>query len=693
LFSIELYLADTSSGEVRKRISNAAMNPRVDSLMFIYSAGAWDASGRRFVHGIVERGSSALLVRDVASGRVEQDIPMPKMGEIYNPTWSPDGQRIAFSALAGGLTDLYVYDLGTKQVTRLTEDAYADLQPAWSPDGKTIAFVTDRFSSNLQDLRFGNYRLALIDPSSKVIEPLPAFDNAKNINPQWSADGASLFFISDREGVSNVYRLARASGELFQVTDLTTGVSGLTPLSPALSSASASSRLTFTAYQADRYALYSLDDAAKLAGQPVERGASASGSATLPPGERSYDQIVAMKRDVSYGLPSGSEFRLTPYHPKLALDYVSQPSIGVGMDRFGSYIGGGTSLRFSDMLGDHNMSLTFQANGGFSDIAALASYVNLRSRLNWGAFLGQVPDVYSSYAAGYTSTGQYEEIDYIYRQINRQVGGMAAYPFSRAQRIEAMGGLRRVSFEQEIRTSLLDPMSGQLLDYQSEKSSLAPALNLAEGNVALVYDTSIFGATSPLLGRAYRLEAGAVAGSLSYRTLLGDVRQYVMPIRPFTLATRVLFYGRVGSGANDDRLSPIYLGYPGLVRGYDVNSFSAEECETTATSNCSIIDRIGGSRLLIANVELRFPLLGLFGGDSYFGPFPVEGAVFFDGGTAWSGGKPPKLLGAGHKSVSSVGAGLRVNVFGFAVVEIDYVKPFDRPVKGAHWQFSFMPGF
>src|SRR5512138_13880 len=115
--------------------------------MFIYSAGAWDFTGRRFVHTIVDNGRPALLVRDVARGKVEEEIALPQMGEVYNPTWSPDGKRIAFSALAGGLTDLYVYDLAAKKVTRLTDDAYCDLQPAWSPDGKSIAFVTDRFSS------------------------------------------------------------------------------------------------------------------------------------------------------------------------------------------------------------------------------------------------------------------------------------------------------------------------------------------------------------------------------------------------------------------------------------------------------------------------------------------------------------------------------------------------------------------
>jgi hypothetical protein len=52
------------------------------------------------------------------------------------------------------------------------------------------------------------------------------------------------------------------------------------------------------------------------------------------------------------------------------------------------------------------------------------------------------------------------------------------------------------------------------------------------------------------------------------------------------------------------------------------------------------------------------------------------------------------VLGEGKKEpVSSVGAALRANVFGFLVAEIDYVRPLQRPGRGWLWQFSLRPGF
>ena len=58
---------------------------------------------------------------------------MPSLDEIYNPSWSPDGARVVFSALHGGLSDLFVFTTATQTVERLTTDAYpADF--GWTPD-------------------------------------------------------------------------------------------------------------------------------------------------------------------------------------------------------------------------------------------------------------------------------------------------------------------------------------------------------------------------------------------------------------------------------------------------------------------------------------------------------------------------------------------------------------------------------
>src|SRR5262249_23548474 len=191
------------------------------------------------------------------------------LGEIDTPTFSPDGRKVAFSALEGGFTDLFVYDLDAKSLRRLTEDAYADLQPTWSPDGRQIAFVTDRYSTNLDTLAAGNYRLALADVETAKVTPVDTFEKGKNIDPQWSADGRSLYSLSDHTGITNIYRLELASHDLYQVTDLVSGVSGITALSPALTVAQGTGKLAYSVYDEDRYEIYSIDDVERLAGWRV----------------------------------------------------------------------------------------------------------------------------------------------------------------------------------------------------------------------------------------------------------------------------------------------------------------------------------------------------------------------------------------------------------------------------------------
>src|SRR5262249_45238795 len=153
-------------------------------------------------------------VMDAKKGS-KQEIPLPSVGELATPAFSPDGRRVVFSGLVGGFTDLFVYDLQSKELKRLTNDAFADLQPAWSPDGKHIAFVTDRFSTNLETPDAGNYRLAVIDVDTSEIKALPSLHEGKNINPQWSRDGKDLYFLSDQTGITNVYRLDVTTAEVF----------------------------------------------------------------------------------------------------------------------------------------------------------------------------------------------------------------------------------------------------------------------------------------------------------------------------------------------------------------------------------------------------------------------------------------------------------------------------------------------
>jgi Tol biopolymer transport system component len=696
LFSIDLFLADPRTGQVKRRITRTALDPHYQSLEFITSAGAWDAPGRRIALGAVADGRAVLSILDAASGRVEREIPLPGVGEVFNPTWSPDGRYVAFSALADGFTDLFRYDLTDNSLDRLTNDAYADFEPAWSPDGRMIAFVTDRYSTKLDNLEYGNYELALMDVRTGAIQRLAAFPDAKNINPQWAPDGRSLYFVSDHNGISNVYRLEIAGGRLFQITNLYTGTSGITDLSPALSVAQGTGRLVYGVYEASGYNLYALDSTAALVGGPVRPPLAVVSPAVLPPQDRISAELRTALLDPTTGLQPDSSYTVQPYRPRMSLDYISQPSIAVGADRFGTYVGGGMAMFFSDMLGNHNLVAATQINGGFKDASALLGYENDAHRWNWGFAAQQIPYYSGAYGiATGTVLGEpaYVEQVTLFRQTNRELALQAAYPFSTAARFEFSAGVDNISFDTQIETQAIAQADGFLLYDSLTTGPVFSDINLATATAAFVYDNSIFGATSPLLGQRFRVEVSPAAGTLSWVTLLADYRRYVMPVRPFTLAARLLHFGRYGSGAEEPRLTPLYLGYPSLVRGYDIGSFSINECPPGTTA-CPSFDRLLGSRLFVGNLELRFPLLGVLGiGNGYYGAFPIEAALFADGGLAYCTGNNANFCIGDNKAVYSTGAALRINVFGYAVAEIDLVKPWQRPTKGWYVELSLTPGF
>jgi len=704
LFAIDMFLSDAKTGKVTKKITQTAVDPHFQSIQFINSAGSWDADGKRFVFGAVSEGKPVLAFMDVEGRKLEDEIKFPELGEILNPTWSPDGKKIAFSALTGGYTDIYIYDFETKTLKNMTQDPYGDIQPAWSPDGRWIAFVTERFTTQLRLLSTGTCQLALMNPETGEIKQMNSFKGGKNINPQWSADGKSLFFVSDENGISNVYRMDFGSQNITQVTNLYTGVSGISSLSPSLSIASKSNDLLYSVYDEGNYSIYSIEPPDLLAGKPVQESQGAYTPAVLPPKERAGSEILGLLKNSTFGLPDADKFSITPYKPKLTLDYVSPPSVGVGVDRYGTYGGGGVALYWSDMLGFHNVITMAQVYSRLMDSSFLAGYMNSQNRLNWGVIAQRMPYVYSYYNVGYGSVygeSAYIEQELVMRQIFYQVGGFASYPFSQFKRFELSASYNYIQFNNVLYTRAYSDYDNTLLFDDSQDQPSAPGLHMVDVAAAFVYDSAFWGATSPILGQSYRLEFTPTFGSLSYYTLLADYRRYLMPVKPFTLAFRILHYGRYGKDADDSRMWPMYMGYDTLVRGYDWNSFTAEEVDPTIGS--FDLNRLYGSRMMVANFELRFPLFGAFKiGKGFYGIFPVDFIAFYDVGVAWDNQTEPflKLRSASAEElqkyrvpVSSVGVGLRINLFGYAVIGVNYVNPLSRPQEGWHWEFTFYPGF
>lgn len=705
LFGYDLFIADATTGRSIKRLADVSTSTEFDALSFLSSAGAWSPDGRKFAFIVYAEGDQEIAILDVASQNVERRIKVPGLGAVQNPAWSPDGGRLAFSGMDGGVSDLFVYDMASGAVRQLTDDRNADIQPAWSPDGRTLAFSTDRGpETDFNLLKFGPMRLAAIDVATSVIRPITAFDQGKHINPQFSPDGSDLYFVSDRTGVSDIYRLTLASGAISQVTNVSTGVSGITNLAPAFSVSPTTGRVVFSAFEKQGHGIYSI--AAEQARGVAVQPAISPVAGILPPASAFATSAVARYlADAAAGLPADGSFRVAPYKGSLELAAVGQPTVGIGASSRGAMVGGGTSFFFTDILGNRNLGVAFQASGTIKDIGGEVFYQNVGRRLTWGVGVAHTPYA-SAFASarpvnidlgnGQTTPGQLIE-QITQRVFVDQATVISQYPFSVVRRAEINAGLTRLSFNTQVDQIL--ESGGRVLEENSFDTLSVPAVNYGQAAAAFVGDASFFGFTAPITGWRYRFEAGPTFGALQFQTGLADMRRYFFA-KPVTFAVRAMHFGRYGKDAESQDLTPLFLGEPSVVRGYSAGTFDPSECSasTANRSSCPEFDRLVGSRMVIAGAELRIPLLGTDQLGLIRTPlFPVDISPFFDAGVAWSRGDTPniefKTRSAERIPVFSAGVSARANLFGYAVIEVFYAHPFQRPDKDWVLGFQLAPGW
>jgi Tol biopolymer transport system component len=696
-FFVDLWLADAETGRVKRRLVKSTQNNNYESLRFINSAGSFSPDGRYFAIAAKRKDRDDLVILDVKRDREERRIEVGLSG-LQTPQWSPDGQQLVFTGFSNGFTDLFIINRDGTGLRRLTNDKFADLHPAWSPDGKTIAFVTDRGGETDFDLlRFGNLRIALLHLDSGAIDLLGNMNTGKNINPVWAPDGRSLAFVSDRTGINNVFLYDMVDGQIYQLTNMFTGVQGITPLSPVLTWAPQADRMAFVYYEDGQYSVYSLENPRSLRRAPyhgpsalpvvtllqaeardtvaqaprpplVALGGTTSGSnvpalsapvsiyrsatgfrpSALPqPAESSAARaavtVRALLDSATLALPDTNEFTFRPYKVRFTADYVVRPTVGYQRDNFGRGVFGGTAIALSDILGNHSVVLAGSINGRISEAQFLGLYVNQSHRLNWAGGFQQDPLYFyggSDWTRVPDSRRPGDSLDVfstrIRRFVIRDLFAESSYPFSRFNRIEL--GMHAVNISEAtlaLQTSY-DAITGNFLDQQLVQGG-GPSATFVQPSIAHVHDNTLFGYVGPFAGARSRFSVSPAFGSWQFTAGLVDYRRYLF-FRPFTIAVRGMMFGRFGRDA--DRF-PVFLGSTELIRGYTAGSIRGHECvanpQSGVQTGCAQLDQLIGSKIAVGNVELRFPLTrSLVLGFLPVGFPPIEGAVFYDIGMAWN---------------------------------------------------------
>lgn len=631
-----------------------------ESLRFFDTTINWSRDGQRLAFVSKSGKDDAIYVMAPFEDRITHRLVFNELNGLASPSFSPDGEQLVFTGIRGGRSDLYVVNLNDNKLTRLTEDRFAELQPQWSPDGESIAFVTDRgHGTNEEQLLFGDLDLALYSFATKEIEVLMDFEG-NALNPQWSQDNNEIAFVSDHQGIPNIYRINLASRAVTPITALQSGVVGLTETTPAMSWSADGRTLVFTSFAKQRWHLYrmNLSDNVPLVtynAAPSRFENTGSEVATIVVSDSAWLPATPEMNNfyTSYALTDEDSIEARKYNNKPSF---SAASIGAS---FGGFFGttGGAQFLFSDVLNHHNIILSTNLRRNLSNTDVGLAYLNQSRRINWGFETFQLNNAYgtfiSSSAAGFV------------KQTYRGVNAFAYLPFSRYSRLEVSAGATFV--DADFVVEQLNFQTGRIDKFSQDVGGA----KFGQYGAALVYDNTVYGPLGPIAGRRSRLDVQRATNDFQFTTAVLDYRRYRNVLHRSVLALRVLGGGSFGRDAQ-----VFQLGGPYTFRGSDYGELI-------------------GTRFLISNLEYRYPLLPFLPASEDF----LSGVAFADAGAAW-GIEVPGLVKEDFQPFSTeggfhlqdlrgaLGVGARLNL-GYFVLKYDMAWPTDlRNFKSPVKQFS-----
>lgn len=641
----------------------------------------WSPDGASVALSVKAGADDAIFVIDVKTGdRTRLDV---HMDGIFSVSWSPKGDKIAFVGNTPRQSDIWVYDLASKQATNLTNDIFSDAQPSWSPDGATVYFVSDRGAYLSGDGTSPDIDIAQHDYSQTDVYAVTVAGaritritdtpRAGESYPVMHPDGTRMLFISDRNGINNIYLRNLKTGQEYAITNSMSGVY-------QLSLSRDGNKLAFASLYEAGFDVFLLKSPFDLPALPelerteffrrleLERAAAALGAQTdsaasvRVAGSDSSDQKSYGDISISLGLQQGERDtnavaseggRLTFRPGERVLDDKKKPdrfALKKNIDEKGEYVvnkykisfspdfvygnGGyntfygvlGTAaVSFSDMLGNHQIMLQGNFNGELKNSDLAIAYYYLPGRIDWG---------FSAYqTARFLFAPTVQPIDdttaivtediYRYSQFGGSIIGV--YALDKFNRIE--GGLGLINISRENLETPGIPITKRWI--------VLP-------EIAYVHDNSLWGTWSPVRGSRYEIRAtGSPAvgsNSLEFFSLFGDYRTYTKFWDDFS----VVFRGAAGASFGRNPQSFFIGGTENWInRTFETGRVPIDDVDDFAfltpvlpLRGYNYAARIA-TKVLLGNAELRFPLVKYFlGGVLPYILQSINTAVFVDVGTA-----------------------------------------------------------
>jgi TolB protein len=160
-----------------------------------------------------EGGNTHLFAYQPLESGAGQPLPFTRLTygpwDDIDPAISPDGQTVAFASNRSGYWDIYLLNLSSGGITRLTDTLTYDASPAWSPDNKWLVYET--YSNDNLDIKIQSI-LTLTDTIQLTTS------TAADFSPVWSPGGRQIAFVSNQSGENEIWLadLDKAEEQRFQ---------------------------------------------------------------------------------------------------------------------------------------------------------------------------------------------------------------------------------------------------------------------------------------------------------------------------------------------------------------------------------------------------------------------------------------------------------------------------------------------
>jgi len=713
-YYFDVYLMSAIDGKIIKKLIPGNRTPDFEELNIITPGLTWSPDGKKIAISAKSGGYDVIYLIDVESGERET-VPV-RLDAIKSVTWSPDGNNLAFVGHTSEQSDIYLWNLNSKQLINLTDDVFTDNDPAWSPDSKIIYFSSDRTdfldpsvlpdSFKIYHYNYSQSDIYSINIDDKKITRITDMPGSDETSPVVGPDGKDILFISDLNGITNIYKKRIA----LLPSDSVKSIAGIDPV-PITNSLNAvyqlslskdGKKLAFTSLFQSSFNIFLLTnpfeikpDTNKLAPTNYvaklqklsfsERELSKFKSIKQP--TVSNDSVMFYSGQVTdttkvYGdsaqvdlnnyifgnnikvYHSQDSTRLAKFNVKDYLDsdgnykvnkykITFSPDIVYANAGYSSLYGllGTTIISFSDVLGNHRLigQTSLQIDLKNSDYGL--AYYYLPGRTNYG--------IEAFHTARFLYLTSSLGNDNLYRF--RNYGGIVSmsYPLNKFYRLET--GLSFLNVTKENLDDSSEPID--------KASFLVPA-------ISFIHDNTLFGYTSPIEGTRYRFDLIGNPGignkKLSFYSMLGDYRTY------FRFWTDYSFGFRLSGGYSDGQNPQRF--FIGGVDNWINRSFANNEIPVNSASDFAFLTAAVplrgydyaqeiGTHYALMNAEFRFPFIRYL----VTGALPILfsnilGVVFVDAGSAWNSNHELQLISKNNNGqvVSNdllMGTGVGARVF------------------------------